>query len=135
MKTQSTEEAETDQRPTPEQGIEVIADSARQTTALAIRRRQRLAEETVDISDLALSIAVEFTEHRTCFADMGYGRGFCTGCEDIVAAGEWADKEMDRAGVPRAARTLPYETLNAPERDAETTTKAPRVLGCMKNRD
>lgn len=88
--------------------IEVIEGSARQTVELAIRRRQILAEETKEISDLALRIAVAVTGHRTCFNEMGHG--FCTGCEDIVNNGIWIDSEMDRAGVPRETRTLPYPT-------------------------
>lgn len=105
-------------RPTPELSavpsneIEVIQGSARQTTALAIRRRQLLTEETAGISDLALHLAVQFTEHRTCFNEIGHG--FCTGCEDIVIGGRWIDNEMDRAGIPREARGLPYPTHNAP---------------------
>lgn len=98
--------------PSTKSDIEVIKGSARQTTALAIRRRQLLTEETATISDVALSIAVEFTDHRTCFADISHG--FCSGCDDVVDAGLWVDKEMDRAGVPREARVLPYATYNAP---------------------
>lgn len=45
--------------------IEIIDGSARATTALAIRRRQHLATETVGISDSALRLAVRYTEHRT----------------------------------------------------------------------
>lgn len=88
--------------------IEQIEGSARQTRALAIRRRQVLTEETKPISDLALRIAVAFTEHRTCFnefSDMGRH-----GCEDVVQGATWIDTEMDRAGVPREARKLPYPT-------------------------
>lgn len=86
--------------------IEIIEGSARCTTALAIRRRQLLSEETRDISDLALRLAVAFTGHRTCFNEMGA----CHSCEDIVQNGTWVDAEMDRAGVPREARKLPYPT-------------------------
>lgn len=88
--------------------IEEIKGSARQTTELAIRRRQLLAKETEPISDLALRIAVAFTPHRTCFNRMGYG--FCSGCEDVVSGGKWIDSEMDRAGVPRDLRKLPWPT-------------------------
>lgn len=88
--------------------IEVIEGSARSTVALAIRRRQMLQEETKSISDLALRIAVAFTEHRTCFNEFGYMG--CTGCEDIAQNGTWIDAEMDRAGVTRDARKLPYPT-------------------------
>lgn len=89
--------------------IEEIEGSARMTTALAIRRRQLLTEETKSISDLALRFAVAFTDHRTCFNDMGHGGG-CHSCEDIVSNGAWVDAEMDRAGVPRESRKLPYPT-------------------------
>lgn len=88
--------------------IEVIEGSARQTVALAIRRRQMLATETKDISDLALRIAVAFTDHRTCFNEIGHS--FCHSCEDIVSGGKWIDLEMTRAGVPRELRTLTYPT-------------------------
>lgn len=87
--------------------IEVIQGSARRTTALAIRRRQLLTEETKPISDLALRIAVAFTEHRTCFNEFSEG---CYGCESIVRNGFWVDAEMDRTGIPREARILPYPT-------------------------
>lgn len=86
--------------------IEIIEGSARQTNALAIRRRQRLQEETKDISDLALRLAVMFTDHRTCFNEIGHG--FCHSCEDLVRSGIWIDAEMDRAGVPKNTRRLPY---------------------------
>lgn len=89
--------------------IEIIEGSARRTTALAIRRRQQLQEETASISDLALRIAVAFTEHRTCFNEVGHGGG-CYSCDDIVSGATWIDAEMDRAGVPREARSLPYPT-------------------------
>lgn len=85
--------------------IEIIKGSARQTAALAIRRRQLLTEETTGISDLALRIAVAFTEHRTCFRELGYNH--CAGCDDVVIAAIWTDNEMDRAGVPKEARSLP----------------------------
>lgn len=62
-----------------ESEIEVIEGSSRETVALAIRRRQLLAEEAVLISDLALNFGVQTADHR----------------------------EMDRAGVPLEARTLP----------------------------
>ena len=89
-------------------GIEVIEGSARQTVALAIRRRQLLSDETKMISDLALRIAVAFTDHRTCFKEIGHGG--CYSCDDIVLHGTWVDREMDRAGVPRESRSLPYPT-------------------------
>jgi hypothetical protein len=94
--------------------IEVIEGSARWTTALAIRRRQMLQEETKAISDLALRIAVAFTGHRTCFNESGYMG--CTGCEDVVRNGTWIDAEMDRAGIPREARKLPWPTRQEHER-------------------
>jgi hypothetical protein len=85
--------------------IEIIEGSARATTRLAIRRRQHLREETKPVSDLALSIAVEFTDHRTCFIrDCDYEA--CHGCEDVIAAALWIDREMDRAGVPAEARKI-----------------------------
>ncbi len=84
--------------------IEIIQGSARATTRLAIRRRQHLTEEAAGISDLALSIAVEFTEHRTCFRDCGYDH--CHSCDDIIEAAQWIDKEMDRAGVSANARRI-----------------------------
>ena len=88
--------------------IEVIEGSARRTVALAIRRRQMLRDETTAISDLALRFAVAFTDHRTCFNEMGHG--FCHSCEDIVNGGKWIDVEMDRAGIPKESRKLPYPT-------------------------
>ena len=84
--------------------VEIIEGSARATNRLAIRRRQRLTQETAHVSDLALSIAVQFTDHRMCFNEMGYG--FCHGCADVVTAAEWTDREMDRAGVPKEARRI-----------------------------
>lgn len=94
--------------------IEIIEGSARQTTELAIRRRQLLAEETKEISDLALRIAVALTPHRTCFNEMGHG--FCSGCEDVWRCGQWIDKEMDRASVAKEARKLPWPTREEHER-------------------
>jgi hypothetical protein len=97
--------------------IENIPGSARQTTALAIRRRQHLTEESQGLSDLALTIAVQFTEHRTCFRlDCEYG--FCTGCDDVIDAARWIDSEMDRAGVPHGCRSLPYP-VRAPREEVE----------------
>lgn len=85
--------------------IQVIEGSARATTRLAIRRRQHLTEEVVSISDLALSIAVEFTEHRTCFVmDCDYNH--CHSCDDVISAAQWIDREMDRAGVPATNRSI-----------------------------
>lgn len=89
-----------------ESDIEVIEGSARATMRLAIRRRQRLTEEAAHVSDLALSVAVQFTDHRTCFNEIGHRA--CHSCEDVVAAAEWIDREMDRAGVPGAARKLAH---------------------------
>lgn len=89
--------------------IEVIDGSARATTALAIRRRQHLTTETAGVSDLALRLAVRYTEHRTCFIrDCHYD--VCWSCEDIVSSAREIDSEMDRAGVPRETRKLPYPT-------------------------
>lgn len=85
--------------------IEIIAGSARETVALAIRRRQLLAEESVLVSDLALHFSVEVAEHRTCFR-YDCDRDHCTGCEDVIEWAKWFDSEMDQAGVPVAARTL-----------------------------
>lgn len=85
--------------------IEIIAGSARETVALAIRRRQLLAEESVLISDLALHFGVEAAEHRTCFRHDCH-MNHCTGCEDVIERAKWFDSEMDRAGVPVTARTL-----------------------------
>ena len=89
------------------QEIEEIEGSARQTVALAIRRRQLLAEDTAMISDLALHFGVQSAEHRTCFRYC-CGYDFCDGCDDVISWGKWFDKEMDRAGVSLEARTLPY---------------------------
>lgn len=89
--------------------IEIIEGSARRTTALAIRRRQHLATQTMEVSDLALRLAVQFTEHRTCFIrDCHYDA--CWSCDDVVTAAKWIDSEMDRAGVPRESRKLAYPT-------------------------
>lgn len=89
--------------------IEIIEGSARATTALAIRRRQYLTTETVGVSDLALRLAVRYTEHRTCFIRDCH-RHACCSCEDIVISAKEIDLEMDRAGVPRESRKLPYPT-------------------------
>jgi hypothetical protein len=88
-----------------EREIEVVEGSARATTRLAIRRRQHLTEEAAAISDLALSIVVQFTDHRTCFIrDCDYDH--CHSCEDVITAAQWIDREMDRAGVPVEARKI-----------------------------
>lgn len=93
--------------------IEVVEGSARETVALAIRRRQLLAEESLLISDLALDFAVKVADHRTCFRyDCNYDH--CTGCDDVIQWGKWFDAEMDRAGVPLAARNLSHINNTSP---------------------
>ena len=87
---------------------DVVEGSARQTTANFIKSRRYLQNELAAFSDVAISLAVEVADHRTCFRrDCGYE--FCSGCDDVIA---WA-KEIDErikgqfiSAAAHQARTL-----------------------------